>query len=130
MFVAMELDIQKFLRVENASKMVSGNEGKIVSSLLANEDVQFYWCMVSCEVPEDLAKQVLKLIAELWTTIRGFSFAKSYMEIYKQKIKSSPQEPLFRRHIVLDTVIHHFVCVHICIHVQIACYYLFKDIHV
>lgn len=56
--------------------MVLGNEGKIVSSLLANEDVQFYWCMVSCEVPEELAKQVLNLIAELWTIIRGFSFAK------------------------------------------------------
>ena len=56
-----------------------GLEGKLASSLLANEDVQFYWCIVCCEVPEEIAREILKSIAELWTTIRGFSFAKSYM---------------------------------------------------
>ena len=90
-FVAMELNIRGYLRIENASKMVSNMEGKIVSSLLANEDVLFYWCIVCCEIPEDIANVVLKYIAELWTTIRGFSFAKSFMELYKQKTKKPLQ---------------------------------------
>ena len=90
-FVAMELDIRKHLRIEKASEMVSSLEGKLASSLLANEDVQFYWCIVCCEVPEEIAREILKSIAELWTTIRGFSFAKSYMEIYKQKTSKSLQ---------------------------------------
>ena len=88
-FVAMELNIRGYLRIENASEMVL--EGRIVSSLLANEDVLFYWCIVCCEIPEDIANVVLKYIAELWTIIRGFSFAKSFMELYKQKIKKSLQ---------------------------------------
>ena len=88
-FVAMELDIRRYLRVERASKVDSHNEGKIVGSLLANEDVQFYW--VCCEIQEELAEEILRLIATLWTTIRGFSFAKSYMEIYKQKTKRTLQ---------------------------------------
>ena len=57
-FVAMELDIRKHLRIEKASEMVSSLEGKLASSLLANEDVQFYWCIVCCEVPEEIAREI------------------------------------------------------------------------
>ena len=46
--------------------MVSNMEGRIVSSLLANEDVLFYWCIVYYEVPEDIANVVLKSIAALY----------------------------------------------------------------
>ena len=62
-----------------------------MTSLLSNEDVLFYLCIVCCEVPEEIAKEILKSTAELWTTIRGFSFAKSYMEIYKQKTQKTLQ---------------------------------------
>ena len=86
-FVAIELHIRKFFNVENAREMTPTSKGKVVSSLLSNEDVLFFWCMVCCDVPEEFAKELLKRIVELWTTIRGFSFAKSYMEIYKQKTK-------------------------------------------
>lgn len=71
--------------------MVPSLAGKLVTNMLANEDVQFNWCIVCCEIPEEIAEGVLKSIAELWTTIRGFSFAKSYMEIYKQKASKSLQ---------------------------------------
>ena len=40
-FYAMELEIRKHLRIEKASEMVSSLQGKLVASLLANEDVQF-----------------------------------------------------------------------------------------
>ena len=90
-FVAMELEIRRHLRLEKASEMVSSVAGKLVTHLLVNEDVQFYWCIVCCEIPEEIAREVLKSIAELWTTIRGFSFAKSYMEIYKQTTTKSLQ---------------------------------------
>ena len=66
-FVAIELHIRKFFKIENA--------------------LQFFWCMVCCNIPEEFAKELLKRNVELWTTIRGFSYAKSYMELYKQKTK-------------------------------------------
>ena len=90
-FIAIEVHIRRFFRVENALEMSSCSKEKIISGLLTNEDVLFYWCMVCCNVPEELAKELLKQIVELWTTIRGFSFAKSYMEIYKQKTKKTLQ---------------------------------------
>ena len=77
--------------------MVSSLEGKLVASLLANEDIQFYWCIVRWEIPEEIASEALKSIAELWTTIRGFSFAKLYMEIYKQQANPCRSQRLFAR---------------------------------
>ena len=67
--------------------MTASYEGKVVASILTNEDVLFHWCMVCCDVPEELSKEPLKRIVELWTTIRWFTFAKSYMEMYKQATK-------------------------------------------
>ena len=90
-FVAMELEIRRHLKTETASEMASLPKGKLNASLLENEDVQFYWCIVCCEIPEKVAVEALKSIAELWITIRGFSFAKSYMEMYKQKASKSLQ---------------------------------------
>ena len=66
---------------------VSPSLGEVVGSILTNEDVLFHWCMVCCDVPEELSNELLKRIVELWTTLRGFSFAKSYMEMYKRTTK-------------------------------------------
>ena len=62
-------------------------EGKVLACSLSNKDVLFHRCMVCCDVPEELSNELLKRIVELWTTIRGFSFAKSHMEMYKQATK-------------------------------------------
>ena len=90
-FIAMELEIRRHLKTKTASEMATLPKGKLIASLLENEDVQFYWCIVCCEIPEEVAVKALKSIAELWITIRGFLFAKSYMEMYKQKASKSLQ---------------------------------------
>ena len=41
LFVAMELEIRRHLRVEKTSELFSSIEGKLVTFLLTNEDVQF-----------------------------------------------------------------------------------------
>ncbi len=56
------------------------------------EDVQFYWCMLACDITEEVAEELLKLFAKLWNTIHWFSFAKSYMELYKQEKKKTIQK--------------------------------------
>ena len=48
---------------------------------MSNEDVLFFWNMVSSTIQEEVADEVLKRIVELYVTICGFSFAKSYLEI-------------------------------------------------
>ena len=51
---------------------------------MVNESVQFQWCLLSVDLQEHGAQQLLKMIAELWVTIQGFSFTKSWLESYKQ----------------------------------------------
>ena len=80
-FVVIEHGIRRHFRVENAREMTASYEGKVLAGILTNEDLLFHWCMVCCDV---LSNELLKRTAELWTTVRGFSFAKSYMEMYKQ----------------------------------------------
>ena len=48
-------------------------------------DVQFYWFLLSSDIDQEKAnKELLLMIVDLWITIRGFSFAKSVLEQYKQ----------------------------------------------
>ena len=56
-----------------------------------NKDVLFFWCLVSSNISEELPKVILNYIVELWITIGTFSFAVSYMEIYKQQAKKHLQ---------------------------------------
>ena len=90
-FVAVELEVRNFFRIEKAHELTPSNEGKILQSVLSNEDVLFFWCLVSSNFSDELSKAVLNYIVQLWITIRGFSFAKSYMEIYKQNTKKNLQ---------------------------------------
>ena len=50
--------------------------------LYTDDDVLFNWTMTGSD-DENLLQQIIKL----WVTIRGFSFAKSIMEKYKQESK-------------------------------------------
>ena len=48
----------------------------------------FSWTAVTSDLDdEDLAKEPLQHIVELWVSIRGFSAACAWMEYYKQHIE-------------------------------------------
>ena len=64
----------------------------MIKAILASEDVQFYWLVVTAdfEVDEDEVKStLLSMIVELYLTIRGFSFASNWIEQYKHSVKKS-----------------------------------------
>ena len=64
----------------------------IKESILKSEDLLFQWCIISAEADNNIASDVLRHIVELYTTIRGFAFAKSCMEMYKQAHKKTLQK--------------------------------------
>ena len=59
--------------------------------MIADDDVMFYWCLLSVEIG-DAEGELLKIIVNLFITVRGFSFAKSVMEMYKQENKKCTQK--------------------------------------
>ena len=89
LLVAMELELRTHLA--NAVPKADFKE-KVTAGIFTNEDVLFYWAMLAAEWEEDESKALLAMIIDLWVTIRGFSFASSWMEKYKLVKKQSLQK--------------------------------------
>ena len=66
-----------------------GVKRDIIKSLKINEDVQSLWFVLSSELDDNLSVMLLDMIIELYVTIRGFAFANSCMELYKQSKKQT-----------------------------------------
>ena len=77
MLQCMEVEFWHHLDKENI-------KDSAISGICKNEDVLFYWELLSgmCETEE--RDYLLKLIAELWIVIRGFAYASGWMEEHKQ----------------------------------------------
>jgi hypothetical protein len=80
----IELEVRKYFVKDSIRKLMPGSKEIIVGAILLNEFVQFQCCMLSLDLQDDDAQDLLKMIADLWVTIRGFSFVKSWLESYKQ----------------------------------------------
>ena len=52
----------------------------------------FSWSIASVNWEQENADVLLKMIATHWVTVRGFSFAKSLMELYKKHLKQTIQK--------------------------------------
>ena len=70
----------------------AGSKAALVESIATDEDVLFYWSIISAEWEEKEEQILLRMIIDLWVTVRGFSFAKSMLEMYKQAQKKSVQK--------------------------------------
>ena len=86
-FLAMELRVRQNLRCGK-----SLNLADIRKELCEDEDVLFYWSMVSADWDEEESEALLAMIVNLWVTIRGFSYASAWMEQYKAANHKSVQK--------------------------------------
>ena len=55
----IELEVRKHYNNDSISQLVAGSKDKIVEAVLANESVQFQWCLVSMDL-EDGAHELLQ----------------------------------------------------------------------
>lgn len=86
----MEMELRKHLHTENVSETAEVKT-IAVQRIMDNEDVQLHWAMISINWVE-YKMVLLKMIINHWVTVRGFSFAGAFMEIYKQKHKKTTQK--------------------------------------
>ena len=87
-FYSFEMELRKHLTADSNYSL----KDRALQSILSNEDVLFHWANVSFHWGDQEAKELLKLIAEHWITVRGFSFASGLMEKYKQSQKKTTQK--------------------------------------
>ena len=87
-FVIMEEEVRRFFALGSGSnKQVKPDV--IRNNILQSNDLQFEWCLIASEADEETATMVLQKIVDLYVTIRGFAFAKSCLEQYKQAQKKT-----------------------------------------
>ena len=88
-FMEIEMVVRRQLESKRAQDQdLNGLVGVIVN----DEKVLFSWAIASVSWDEEVSGVILKLIADQWITMRGFSFAKSLMERYKQRNKKNIQK--------------------------------------
>ena len=92
LFNAMEEEMREHFRLSRVHQMGEGYKDSVISSIIENEEVQFHWSVLTSDITTEEANEVLQMITKLWTTIRGFSFASDWIELYKQNKKQSIQK--------------------------------------
>ena len=90
LFMSMEQEVRKHLQIATTSQ--NPQRETIEKQIKKNNDVLFYWCIVSAEWKEDTASTLLDMIVKLWITICGFSGASGWLEKYKQMNKKTVQK--------------------------------------
>ena len=63
-----------------------------MSNIISDNDVLFMWSMLAANWFQSDADVLLKMIAEEWTTLRGFSCTSAWMEKHKQSTRISLQK--------------------------------------
>ena len=92
LFVIMEEEIRQKLTKDSASKLREGTKTEILVGLMQNEELLVQWCFVVGTPVNDSSSVLLQKIAELYLTVRGFAFATSCLELYKQAHKKTLQK--------------------------------------
>ena len=64
----------------------------VTQDTIKDDDVLFYWCISSASMSQDCADKLPKNVVKKWITIRGFSFAKTMLELYKKETKKGTQK--------------------------------------
>ena len=78
LFLSMELELRSHLKI-NPTHL--GDE--VVVRITESEDVLFLWSIISASWDNDCSTALLKKIAKMWTTVRGFSYASAWVEKMK-----------------------------------------------
>ena len=87
-FQSMELEFcQQFTVNTNET-----HKDVLLEKILTNEDLLSYWSMTSVNWVKEESTELLKMIAEQWITIRGFSSASEFVEMFKKQNKKTVEK--------------------------------------
>ena len=92
LFVNFEDEVKQLMSIPRMTVEECDKKEKLINDICCSSTVQFQWSLLMCDVETDIASTVLKEIVKLYVTIRGFAFASSCLEFYKQAQKESLQK--------------------------------------
>ena len=95
LFYIAEVEIKSILRRDILKAGLHADDSlkeKLMHVILGNEDLQFVWSTISTTIDNEIGGTILKMVVELYTTVRGFAFASACLELYKQRMKKGTQK--------------------------------------
>ena len=95
--------VRRHFQMSNLHKMNETFREKVATETQNDDDVQFYWCLLSGNMDQECSEKLLELLINKYITVRGFSFAKSVMEMYKKDTKKGTQKAKALRRIVAES---------------------------
>jgi hypothetical protein len=85
----MEMVVRAYLSKEEEPRDV---KSELLRQIKSNENVSSEWNTVSAEWEPEESQILYDMIADLWVTMRGFSYASGWMEKWKTEKKKSVQK--------------------------------------
>lgn len=82
LLVCVEVEFRKYFTTENAT-LKQNMKDLSYQGIIESEDVQFHWSLVSSNWSKEGSDELLKLIVNHYTTVRGFSFTSAFVEKFK-----------------------------------------------
>ncbi len=90
--VAVEIEIRKHFSVSVISNDSDNIKESALHGVSESEEVLYHWEIVSINWSAAETKELMSLVVNHYITVRGFSFAKAFMEDYKQSMSKSTQK--------------------------------------
>ena len=118
LFVEIEKQTRLLLPDQLIQQSSTSDELKdnVIEKIKSNDDVQWQWTLISqCIDSEDDAIWLLNEIVKLYVTIRGFSIAATWMEVYKKQVKKRNKEDRWTKKTIELKTMACFLSVHIII---------------
>ena len=93
-FVVVEEEARRFFTVQQLDwfRTETNPKEKVIQHILSDPDVLFQWALLTASLSNELALVLLEKVVTLYVTIRGFGFATSCIEMFKQITKSNLQK--------------------------------------
>ena len=80
-FLIMEEEIRRMYALASNKQWCASTCSE---AILRNDDLCFQWCIVAAAIEHDSSELLLQKIVDLYVTVRGFAFATSCLEMFKQ----------------------------------------------
>ena len=93
-FCCMEMLVRKTFDEDNVTNLTPKTKETLNSKILNDEEVTFLWYNLMEEVESEVADRptLLRMVVQLYITIRGFTFAKTWVAQYKLANKEITQK--------------------------------------
>ena len=88
-FCSIEGLVREHFRKDRAKEISGGMKAELCTKITSNEEVQSKWEVIARDMDDEVGRKLLAMITELWVTVRGFSYAGAWMELYKQRAKKN-----------------------------------------